>query len=235
MGREILCEIRGACVHEHQMILDSTKTAIVVVDMFDVHWCKTFTLWADDLAPRLDMALKAFRERGVQIIFMADGAQEKYSDAPQYFRMYAYPHLPDNLSFPYTLHPAIPGRWPTSGCVCPEGTCNVKHNWNRIHPALTIESVDLIGEWGDVLHNACHARGFTHLLYCGVATNWCVLDSRTFSMVPMIDLGYHVVLLRDLTEAFVAGTCREEGLHLSVEYTERFIAPTALAGQLLDQ
>jgi len=229
------CVARKATVREYQITLNPATTAVVVVDMWDAHWCKAFTDWTNDLAPRMNEALKSFREYGVQIIFMAARAAENYGHTSQYLKMSTCPIAPGGPSeiVPNVLGPVAPGRWPIGGCVCPEGDCVVHHDWDRIHPALTIEPVDLIGGWGSELHSICQARGFTHLLYCGVTTNMCVLDMRTFSMIPMIELGYYVVLLRDLTEAFVPKTYREEGLRLSVRYIERFIAPTVLASQLL--
>jgi nicotinamidase-related amidase len=229
------CVAREAPIREYPIVLDLATTAVVVVDMWDTHWCKTFTNWVDNLAPRINRALEGFREHGAQVIFMIDRAAEIYSHAAQYLRMSTCPIAPGGPSGigPNVLGPVAPGRWPIGGCVCPEGDCVVRHDWDRMHPALTIEPTDLIGGWGTELHSTCQARGFTHLLYCGVATNMCVLDMRTFSMIPMVELGYRVMLLRDLTEAFVPKMYREEGLRLSVRYIERFIAPTILASQLL--
>lgn len=230
--RMITCTAREARTREFEMTLDPAATAVVVVDMWDTHWCEEFTKWVDDLAPRLNQALHGFRERGLQVIHAVADVLGPYKDAPQYTNVRSYPHAEG-----YThgkLEVRAPGRWPIGGCLC-ETICESIYDWTRIHPDIDIADDDLIIGWGTELHNICAARGFSTLLYCGIATNQCVLDTRQFSMVPMKATGYDVVLLRDLTEALVPRTYRAEGLRLSVRFIERFVAPTILASQLLEE
>ena len=228
----MLCTARDAPIREFQMALDPAATAVMVIDMWDVHWCKQFTRWVDELAPRINRALHSFRERGFQVIHAAADVLGPYEDTPQRTRARSYPHVEGYVEG--ILGIRAPGRWPLGGCLC-ETTCSLSYNWTRLHPGVDIADDDLIAGWGSEVHDICMARGFGTLLYCGICTNWCVLDSRSFSMVQMKATGYNVVLLRDLTDALVPRTYREEGLNLSVRFIERFVAPTILASELLGQ
>ncbi len=43
---------------------DARKTAVVVCDMWDKHWCPTATARVAEMAPRMNEVLKAARARG---------------------------------------------------------------------------------------------------------------------------------------------------------------------------
>ena len=48
-----------------EVILDPAKTAVVVVDMWDRHWCKTYTRRVGNLVPRMNRTLAAARKLGI--------------------------------------------------------------------------------------------------------------------------------------------------------------------------
>ena len=47
---------------------DPRKTAIVVCDMWDEHWCKGATRRVAEMAPRMNEVIREARKRGVLII-----------------------------------------------------------------------------------------------------------------------------------------------------------------------
>ena len=63
---------------------DPARTAIVVCDMWDKHWCPTATERVAEMAPRMNEVLKAARARGVLIIHCPSDTMEFYKDTPQY-------------------------------------------------------------------------------------------------------------------------------------------------------
>lgn len=58
------------------------KTAVVVIDMWDRHWCKTFTARVGNLAPRMNRTLDACRKLGIQVVFAPSDVVDFYKDFP---------------------------------------------------------------------------------------------------------------------------------------------------------
>ena len=67
------------------------QTAIVVCDMWDKHWCPTATARVAEMAPRMNLVLKAARDKGVLIIHCPSDTMEFYKDTPQRKRAQAAP------------------------------------------------------------------------------------------------------------------------------------------------
>src|SRR5262245_51958241 len=59
------------------------KTAIVICDMWDDHWCKGASARVAEMAPSMNEAVKAARARGVFIIHAPSETMEFYKDTPQ--------------------------------------------------------------------------------------------------------------------------------------------------------
>src|SRR5210317_1650361 len=53
---------------QEQRTLVAEKTAIVVCDMWDKHWCKGATSRVAEMAPRMNDVIKTLRRKGVLII-----------------------------------------------------------------------------------------------------------------------------------------------------------------------
>jgi len=180
-------------------------------------------------------ALIRLRAVDLRVIFMsADVTIPTYENEAVYQATRFFPTVDTNPILPDLWRPTPPGRWPISGCVCQDGTaCSFdKVSWSRIHPAIQICPSDIVGDY-DALSRIAYGLGLTHLFYAGIAANVCMLDARAFSMVQMRRRGFLPVLIRDLTEAFVPGVTREEGLRQSIEYIERYVAPSVTLEDLL--
>ena len=73
--------------------IDVSKLAIVVMDMWNYHWCKTCLFRAAALVPRMNRVFGIARELGIPIIFTPTDTVNSYSGAPQRERMAALPEL----------------------------------------------------------------------------------------------------------------------------------------------
>ncbi len=62
---------------------DPKKTALVVCDMWDKHWCAGATRRVGEMAPRINELIAAARVRGVLIIHCPSGTLDFYSGTPQ--------------------------------------------------------------------------------------------------------------------------------------------------------
>src|SRR5947209_17641697 len=66
---------------------DVAKTAIIICDMWDDHYCKSAAQRVGVMAPRMNAVLTAARERGVMIIHAPSGTVDMYAGSPYRLRM----------------------------------------------------------------------------------------------------------------------------------------------------
>ena len=59
------------------------KTAIIICDMWDKHWCSGATERVNGLVEKMAPFLEAARKRGIQIIHAPSETMPFYQDAPQ--------------------------------------------------------------------------------------------------------------------------------------------------------
>jgi nicotinamidase-related amidase len=108
--------------------------------------------------------------------------------------------------------------------------------WTRQHPAIDIIGFDGISENGQEIYNFCKQEGITNIALMGVHTNICILN-RSFGVRQMTQLGFQVVLARDLTDSmydprkrpFVSHT---RGTELVIEHIESRWCPSITGDDL---
>jgi len=226
--------------------IDIAKTAIVVIDMWDRHWCKTYTERVGNMVPRMNQTLEAARKLGIQIVYAPSDVMDFYKDYPERKKMQAIPShpLPERVAFNPPAEPE--GK---DCCECgPTQPChsNSFGRWSRQHPDLVITQVDLIGDCNNEreLLNFCQQRNIDTLIYMGVASNMCVLH-RQFGMLNMKRRGLNVIFVSDLVQAITANALHPakktpdlnftpaKGSALVQRYLERHIAPSFESRQLI--
>src|SRR5688572_5571389 len=62
---------------------DARKMAVVVIDMWDRHWCKTYTARVAELVPRMNATLAAARKLGLQIVWAPSDVLDFYTNHPR--------------------------------------------------------------------------------------------------------------------------------------------------------
>lgn len=217
---------------------DAAKTAVVVCDMWDKHWCPGATARVGEMAPRMNELLVAARKKGALVIHCPSDTMEFYKDtAGRKLAMTApksEPKVP--LERWCKLDSGKEGKLPIddSDGGCEEAAKNYRA-WSRQHAALKIEDGDAITD-SDEAYHLMRSRGIENVVVMGVHTNMCVLG-RPFGIRQLVKLGFNVVLVRDLTDAmydprqppFVS---HARGTELVVEHIERYWCPTILASDL---
>jgi len=238
-------ETSGALVMERETI-DVAKTAIVVIDMWDRHWCKTYTERVGNMVPRMNQTLQAARKLGIQIVYAPSDVVDFYKDYPQRQAMQKIPshQPPQRIDFNPPAEPE--GK---DCCECgPTQPCKSKSfgHWSRQHPDLNITVGDLIGDCNNEreLLNFCQQRGIDTLIYMGVASNMCVLH-RQFGMRNMKGYGFKVIFVSDLVQAITANGLEPakktpdsnftpaKGSAIVQRYLEQHIAPSFESRQLI--
>ena len=219
------------------------KTAVVVIDMWDRHWCKTFTARVGNLAPRMNRTLDACRKLGIQVVFAPSDVVDFYKDFPQRKAMQAVPQHAEPKLVPFNP-PVTPG--PIDNCECgPSRPCHSANVWTRQVADLAIRDKDLIGDCnnGRELLNLSQERGIDTLIYMGVASNMCVLG-RSCGILNMKRHDLRIIVVGDMVEAITANGIGPDGKPdrnftpakgsaIVLRHIEQHIAPSIRSRQLI--
>ena len=78
-------------IAEREVEWEVSKTAVVVVDMWDGHYCRSAAQRVGVMVPRMNHAITAARNHGVMIIHSPSGVVDMYADSPFRKRMQQLP------------------------------------------------------------------------------------------------------------------------------------------------
>lgn len=216
--------------------LPAPKTAAVLCDVWDRHWCAGATRRCGVLARRINSLVEDLRRRGVFIIHAPSDTMDFYRDTPQRKRMAGAPLLP--FPTPRTiLEPPLPIDDRDGGCD-DEPQCATRKAWSRQDPAIRIAPEDGVSDNGQEVYTALRTRGIDHLLVMGVHTNMCVLG-RSFAIRQMTRSGVRCILVRDLTDTMYNPrrppmVPHDRGTELVIEHIEKYWCPTVESRDLTD-
>jgi nicotinamidase-related amidase len=212
-----------------QKSLPANRTAILICDMWDQHWCKGATQRVGMLAEKMDPVLARARKMGILIIHAPSETMDFYKDSPQRQLMLALAKVEPPT--PLTLvDPALPIDDKAGGCDTHDAFFKA---WKRETAKLHIADGDVVSDKGPEIYSLLRLRNIDHLLFMGVHTNMCVLN-RPFAIKQMTKWGIRCVLVRDLTDAMYDPQARPyvdhaQGTELVIEHIEKYWCPTALS------
>jgi nicotinamidase-related amidase len=227
---------------EKKAAWDPKKTAIIVCDMWDQHWCKSAAARVGELAGPMNDLLKAARAKGVFVIHAPSTCTNFYKDSPQRKRAQTAPFAATPSPLATTERWGTCWNWPDSkregvlpiddsdmGCDCAV-KCEIRSPWTRQTAAIEIADSDAITDDGQETWNLLAERKIDHVILCGVHLNMCVLG-RPFAIRQMVRLGKSVALIRDLTDTMYnpdrpPGGTHFDGTDRVVEHVERYWCPS---------
>jgi nicotinamidase-related amidase/type 1 glutamine amidotransferase len=218
--------------------LDPKKTALVICDMWDKHWCTGASKRCGELAPRINEVANAARAKGVLIIHCPSDTMDFYKDHPGQKLAQAAPKVEPKVPLERwcKVDEKREGKLPIDDADggCHGGEKSYKA-WTRQHPAIEIKDGDAITD-SDEAYFLMRQRSVENVLVCGVHTNMCVLG-RPFSIRQMVKQGMNVVLLRDLTDTMYDPAkspyvSHFTGTDLVVEHIEKYWCPSALGSDI---
>lgn len=227
------------------------KTALIICDMWDDHWCQSAARRVGELTGPINELVKTARARGVLVIHAPSSVTAFYKDSPQRQRALKAP-------FAATPVPLVTEeRWGTAwcwtdarregvlpiddsdmGCDC-KVKCKIREAWSRQTAAIEIADGDAITDNGQETWNLLTQHGIDHVMICGVHLNMCVLG-RPFAIRQLVKLGKNVALVRDLTDTMYnperpPGVHHFAGTDLVIEHVEKYWCPsftsTAVTGK----
>ncbi len=182
---------------------DTSKTAFVICDMWNDHYCRNAARRVSEMAPRMNQVISAARKKGVLIIHSPSGCMDKYKDTPQRKLALAAPKI--ETSFPLGswcyLDPATEAQMPVRVDQPCDDAGEIRDRirfYERQIDTLKIAEGDAISDSADAYY-LMKQRGITNVVLLGVHTNMCVLG-RPFGIRQMIKAGQNVALMRDMTD-----------------------------------
>ncbi len=235
-------------VAEKKAAWDPKKTALIICDMWDDHWCRSAARRLVELAGPLNEVVKTLRSRGVFIIHAPSTCTTFYKETPQRKLAQSAPFAktPVPLStrerwgtawcWPDPKRePALPIDDSDMGCDCAV-KCKIRTPWTRQIAAIEIAPGDAITDNGQETWNLLTARGIDNVILCGVHLNMCVLG-RPFAIRQQVQLGKNVALLRDLTDTMYnpekpPKVSHFAGTDLVIEHVEKFWCPSLTSADI---
>lgn len=214
---------------------DPKKSAIVICDMWDNHWCRGAAGRVKRLALQMVPVLDAARRHGVLIVHAPSDTMEFYKDTAQRKVAESAPPVktPESLII---SEPALPIDFATGGCDTSPPDSFYKA-WSCETPLIPVAKNDLISADGHEVYNNLKLRGINTVVYVGVHANICILK-RSFAIRQMRQWGIHCILIRDLTDAMYDPhdspyVSHEQGTELVIKHIERYLAPSTLSSDFV--
>ena len=209
------------------------NTALIVLDMWDRHWCPEAELRVDRLAPDLNAAIGRARSRGVVVIHAPGEVVHQYADHPARQRVDSitpFGPLPQdvfyrNLKEGEPLHLLFSLDYLQIHTPIDAGI-----PWRLQHSAIDIDDSDYISANGTEIDCILRQHKITTVLLTGVHTNVC-LTRRPYGIRGLKQLGYKPVVVRDLTAAlycddWVPGLKYDEAEDQIFTHIETWLCPT---------
>lgn len=220
---------------------DPHKTALVICDMWNQHWCQGATARVAEMAPRMNQVIAEARRRGVFIIHCPSDTMKFYEGTPQRKLAQAAPKATPKTGISgwrgleKEREPALPIDDSDGGCdESPQ--CKGGSPWTHQIDALEIKEGDAITDSAEA-YNLMEQRGLDNVIIMGVHGNMCVLG-RPFSIRQMVHQGKNVLLMRDMTDTMYNSrrspfVSHFSGTDLVVEHIEKFWCPTITSSDFL--
>lgn len=228
---------------------DARKTAVVVVDMWDDHWCRGAAKRVVELARVMDPILRSARDQGMFILHAPSSTVAFYKDHPARKRAQAAPLAAPPSPITTEKRWGTGWVWPDKprepdlpiddsdmGCDC-ETPCVIREAWTRQIDLLHIDPErDAITDDGQEAWNLFKERGIENVIVMGVHLNMCVLGRPT-AIRQLVRHGLNVALVRDLTDSMYNHrrkpyVSHHAGTDLVVEHVERWWCPSILSTSL---
>ena len=177
--------------------IDPSKTAVIIIDPWNFHWCMTACQRVASMAPRWNRALECARKLGMQVMWAPTEVASMYAGMPQREWAAAVPLI------------EVPELWklvakftaPGGGCMCGPGiSCEVNYGADGIAPDLVIDPNDLIVSGRQETYSILKHKGLDYIIYMGLHTNVC-LFGRPEALKSMYEAGLDCVLARDINDA----------------------------------
>ena len=246
---EIAVSLRGK--DGGDITIPARQVALVIVDMWDKHWCPRAERVFAGLPERIDAFARQVRQGGGLIVHAPAGTRKYYRQTAAYRRARRlWARLVRNRRLRVVFGGLTGAANADTVFVLPpkpiddSGSGNKPAAWSRHytgsksavrsrqHPAIWIDMEnDIISIRGCEIFDFLARRGVTQVWFCGVALNFCVLQRPFGVCAALLQNKWRVAVVRDLTDiwcdpAKVPDDALPEARRLMVRYVEDNVCPT---------
>ena len=225
-------------VETEQVSLNPRKSAIILCDVWDKHWCRGAFERASILIDEIVSTFKNARNLGMLIVHAPSGTMNYYASHPARRRVSRI-KTKLNLNEREIESPLHPLESSNSSDTVRDLAIADTACWTQQHPAIRIDNeTDVISDEGLELVTFFKTKAIDTVLIGGFHTNKCILD-RSFGIKQLVQWGLSVFLLRDLTDCMynpeqAPYVSHAEGLRLSINYIEQFWCQSILGRDLIN-
>jgi len=218
-----------------------SRTAVVICDMWDKHWCKSATARIAEMAPHMNMVVSELRRRGVLIIHCPSETMEYYQGTPGRTLAQAAPRVEPKVpilvwcGLDANRESSLPIADSDGGCD-DKPQCRAKLLWQREIDSIEIKEGDAVADNSEA-YNLMRQRGITNVIVMGVHLNLCVL-CRPFAIRQLVGQGQNVVLMRDLTDGLYNSQRKPSvdqftANDLMIWHIEKYWCPSITSNQII--
>ena len=220
---------------------DASRTAVIICDMWDDHYCRNSARRVAEMAPRMNEVVAKARAAGALIIHCPSGCMNFYAGTPQRLLAQSAPKLGTTLPLEGWCH--LDSTREDEMLVKIDQPCDDTETlrprvrfYNRQIETLEIAPEDAVAEMYEPFF-LMKSRGIENVIVMGVHTNFCVLG-RPFGIRQLVRQGMNVALVRDLTDSMYNPSeppfvNHFTGNDLILSHVERHWCPTVTSGEIL--
>ncbi|MEM7372717.1 MAG: isochorismatase family protein [Bacteroidota bacterium] len=232
-------------IEESPEIWQAKQTALIICDMWNLHWCPQSTARVEELAPFMNSVVEKAREMGIMIIHAPSDVTDFYEGHPARIRAQKAPksaNLPPEIQtwcswLDEGEQKVYPIDQSDGGCECQD--CDSYTAWTKQVESIHIYEEDAISDSGEEIWNLMDANDIHNVMLVGVHTNMCVLG-RPFGLRNMSRYGKNVVLIRDLTDTMYNPKSwpyvdHFSGTDLIIQHIESYVCPTIISTSITGQ
>jgi nicotinamidase-related amidase len=228
---------------ENEATWESSKTAVIIVDMWDDHWCPKAAKRVAEMSKPMNKVIKLARDKGMFIIHAPSSTVDFYKGTAARKRAINAPSAKPPKPLSKDVRWGTNWCWPDKfretelpiddsdmGCDCEE-EFPIREAWSRQIETIEIdEQLDAITDNGLEAYNLLVKHKIENVILMGVHLNMCVLG-RPVGIRQMVNIGKNVVLMRDMTDTMYNPKKRPfvnhfEGTDLVVKHVEKFWCPS---------
>ena len=224
------------------------KTAVIICDMWDDHWCKGASRRVGELAVPMNAMIEQARQKGMFIIHAPSSVVDFYKGTPQRELAQAAPFVKTVVPLSSKERWGTTWCWPDAdkepdlpiddsdmGCDCKK-KCELREAWTRQNAILDLKDGDALTDHGQETMNLLADRGIDNVILIGVHLNMCVLG-RPFGIRQMVQQGKQVVFMRDMTDTMYNSQKKPfvnhfEGTDLVVSHIEQYWCPSITSSDI---
>jgi nicotinamidase-related amidase/type 1 glutamine amidotransferase len=220
---------------EKSVQCEPKKTALVICDMWDKHWCAGATRRVAEMAPRMNQVIQKARQQGVFIVHCPSDTMKFYEGTPARKLALSAPAVSPKVplqrwcSLDQSKEAPLPIDDSDGGCDDSPPCKHPPYPWSHQIDTIEIREGDAITDSAEAYY-LMQQRGIENVIVMGVHLNMCVLG-RPFSIRQMVNQGKNVLLVRDMTDTMY--NSRKSpfvphcvGTELMIEHVEKYWCPS---------